>query len=96
MQEYKVKLLHSTDVLDSREIAMQLLNSYEHHLVGQPVVLYYKDANNGKTNVLFAVGKRNHDNTLNGRHSGPEFYDIINVVNTNNYYPKSLHWIDLK
>ncbi len=91
MFEYELQLLRSNATLESRDIAVQLLNSYKYHAIGQPISLSYKDAATNSTKVLFAVGKKNGE----GENCGADYYDIINVENQVKTYSDSLYWGEL-
>lgn len=91
MFEYNLKLLRSKDVLQSREVAIQILNSYKYHCIGQPIVLYYRDEAEAVVKTLFAVGKNNG----NGEGCGADYYDIVNSESSRTIYPQTLYWKDL-
>jgi hypothetical protein len=88
MFEYELQLLRNNNVLENRNVAIQLLNSYKYHAVGQPISLLYTDPNTNTVKTLFAVGKKNGE----GSNCGSDYYDIINVENQVKIYADSLHW----
>lgn len=94
MEEYSLKLLRSSEILENRAAAIDLLNAYNRHAIGQPVMLYYKDTDNS-VKALFAVGKKNYNETTGTDH-GPDFYDIINVSYVYNYYTDACKWRKIK
>lgn len=74
MTEYQLQILRTETVLPSKEAAITLLDTYEHHRIGQPVAVLYKS--NQTTHVLYAIGKKTASSTESSNH-GPEFYEII-------------------
>lgn len=74
MTEYELNILRSEQVLDSLDIAINVLNNFEHHSIGQPISLLYKDIDSDGDEVvklLLAVGKK-----VGGGDSS--YYEIIN------------------
>lgn len=88
MKSYKLKILRNDDPVTSRDAAIEILNNYEDHHVGQPIsIVYLKD---NERNVLFAIGKRDSENEqIDGRNHGEEFYDIIGDYNQIDFVYKS-------
>lgn len=80
MARYNLNLSHNNinEQITYSE-AIDLLNNYQKHKVGQPLVIIYYE--NQKRKMLFAVGKRNYTDPIDGRINGEEFYEIINKNN---------------
>ena len=80
MADYELSILRNTTPVDSREEAIAILDSFEGHMIGQPISILYKDIQ-GKIKVLFAVGKKNvTDIEVGYPICGEDFYDIIGEV----------------
>jgi hypothetical protein len=80
MADYELSILRNTTPVGSREEAIAILDSFEGHMIGQPISILYKD-DKDKINVLFAVGKQNvTDIEVGYPISGEDFYDIIGEV----------------
>lgn len=80
MADYELSILRNTTPVESREEAIAILNAFEGHMIGQPISILYND-DQGKINVLFAVGKKNVTDIEAGYPiSGEDFYDIIGEV----------------
>ena len=76
MTEYQLQILRTESVLPSKQAAILLLDTYEHHKIGQPVSVLYKDGQD--TRVLYAIGKKDPDTLPVGEPKcGSDFYDII-------------------
>jgi hypothetical protein len=57
--------------------AVELLNDYKYHRVGQPIAIIFYDDNNERQ-LMLAIGKRDYTDPINGVNSGEDFYEIIN------------------
>lgn len=77
MAQYKLNISHNDpDKHINYNEAIEMLDNYKFHKVGQPIaVVYYDD--NDKRQLMLAVGKMNY-NDIEGKDHGSEFYEIIN------------------
>jgi hypothetical protein len=57
--------------------AINLLNEYEYHRVGQPIAIVYYDENNERQ-LMLAIGKRDYTDPIGGKSKGEGFYELIN------------------
>lgn len=74
MTEYELNILRSEQVLDSLDIAINVLDNYKHHSLGQPVTLLYKKRDSeGKevVKLVLAIGKKSGG-------GDKTYYEIIN------------------
>lgn len=80
MANYELSILRNTEPIESKEVAISILDSFDNHIIGQPIsLLYYNDSNDLK--VLFAVGKKNAYDTQPGQlNYGRDFYDLIGEI----------------
>ena len=80
MADYELSILRNTVPVESKETAISILDTFDNHIIGQPIsLLYYNDKNDLK--VLFAVGKKNSFDIQPGYNNfGRDFYDIIGEV----------------
>ena len=80
MANYELSILRNTEPIESKELAISVLDSFDNHIIGQPIsLLYYNDSNDLK--VLFAVGKKNAYDTQPGElNYGRDFYDLIGEI----------------
>lgn len=77
MAQYKLNISHNDpDKHINYNEAIEMLNDYKFHKVGQPIAVVYYDDNN-KRQLMLAVGKMNY-NDIEGKDHGSEFYEIIN------------------
>lgn len=78
MAQYKLNISHNdpTKRISYNE-AIDMLNNYKFHKVGQPIAIVYYDDNN-KRQLMLAVGKMNYDDNEGRKQYGPEYYEIIN------------------
>lgn len=88
MFEYQLQFLRTNDPFSSKEEAIQFLNSYKYHLIGQPICVYYTSDATSEVLSLLAVGRKNGEGVFNGK----EYYDIINSTNVQEVRPESLYW----
>ena len=76
MTEYELNILRSNQVLDSLDIAINVLDNYKHHSLGQPIALLYRDSNiaNNTQNIklLLAIGKKEGG-------GDSSYYEVINT-----------------
>lgn len=86
MTEYELNILRSDQVLDSLDIAINVLDSYKHHSLGQPIALLYKSSDSTdrreKIKLVLAIGKKEGG-------GDSSYYEIINtdaVVESNQRY----------
>lgn len=77
MANYTLNILRNKSVYNSKEEAIEALNSFEHHSFGQPVSVLYQSTSGPR--LLFAVGIKNADEEKEIK-SGAGFYEIINDV----------------
>ena len=76
MADYQLNISHNQNYNISKGEAIEILNSYKRHRIGQPIAIAYTE--NGKRELLLAIGKRNYDDPIGDRGFGEEFYEIIN------------------
>ena len=80
MVNYKLKILRNGEPVADYNTAINILNDFEGHYVGQPIAIVYLDEEQNRK-LLLAIGKRDCENDqIAGRNHGPEFYEIINDI----------------
>lgn len=78
MADYQLNISHNNNYNEiDLNGAIDILNNYAKHRIGQPIAIAYTD-DNGERKLLLAIGKRNYVDSIDGRSYGPEFYEIIN------------------
>lgn len=79
MADYELSILRNTEPVDSKNEAIAILDSFDNHMIGQPIsILYHDDESNNELKLLFAVGKKNaYDTPVGEEPFGKDFYDII-------------------
>lgn len=88
MFEYQLQFLRTNDPFSSKEEALQFLNSYKFHLIGQPICIYYISDATSEVMSIFAIGRKNGDGEL----CGSDYYEIINSTDIREVRPQSLYW----
>jgi hypothetical protein len=81
MADYQLNISHNTNSEIDLNGALSILDNYTRHRVGQPIAIVYTE--NKERKILFAIGKRNYNEPLNGNNCGREFYEIINNFQEN-------------
>lgn len=81
MADYQLNISHNTNSEIDLNGALSILDNYTRHRVGQPIAIVYTE--NKERKILFAIGKRNYNEPLNGKNCGREFYEIINNFEEN-------------
>lgn len=80
MANYELSLLRNTEPIESKEFAIQILDNFDNHIIGQPISLLYYNKDN-ELKVLFAVGKKNAYDIQPGQvNYGRDFYDLIGEI----------------
>lgn len=78
MTNYKLKILRNGEPVANYDVAINILNTFEGHYIGQPIAILYFDEEQNRR-VILAMGRRDCETEqIEGRNYGPEFYDIIN------------------
>lgn len=78
MAQYKLNISHNNpDEHINYDEAINMLDSYKYHKIGQPIAIVYYD-DDDRRQLILAVGKINSQDGFEGRDCGPEFYEIIN------------------
>ena len=78
MTNYKLKILRNGEPVANYDVAINILDTFEGHYIGQPIAILYLDEDQNRR-VILAMGKRDCETEqIEGRNYGPEFYDIIN------------------
>ena len=76
MTEYELNILRSNQVLDSLDKAINVLDNYKHHSLGQPIALLYRDSDIasgvGSVKLLLAIGKKEGG-------GDSSYYEVINT-----------------
>lgn len=76
MADYTLNISHNSEACVDLTAAIELLDNYKKHKIGQPIaVTYYSD---NEIKLLLAIGKRDCNQPIDGRNYGKEFYEIIN------------------
>lgn len=79
--KYIFNVLRNEVPVESYDIAINILNSFEKHLIGQPLSILYTN-DEGKTAAVFAIGIKNYTDVATGEPlCGSDFYQIINEQN---------------
>lgn len=86
---YELQVLRNGNPEVNRSAAIQVLDTFEHHLIGQPCsIRYYADESKETVRLLFAVGKRSYIAEPDLYQSDPHNnYEIIN-----DYEDSTLYW----
>lgn len=80
MADYELSILRNTEPIESKELAISVLDSFDNHIIGQPISLLYYN-NDNELKVLFAVGKKNAYDIQPGEvNYGRDFYDLIGEI----------------
>ena len=76
--KYIFNVLRNEKPVDSYDSAINVLNNFDKHLIGQPLSILYND-DNGKIQTVFAIGLKNYTDVADGELTyGKDFYQIIN------------------
>jgi len=78
--DYTFKMLRNDNPVESKAVAISLLNTYPYHLIGQPLAIrYWKDEDHTATDVILAIGIKNYNDVEDNDSPtyGEDFYSII-------------------
>lgn len=76
--KYIFNVLRNEKPVDSYDSAINVLNNFDKHLIGQPLSILYND-DNGNVQTVFAIGLKNYTDVADGELTyGKDFYQIIN------------------
>lgn len=68
---YNEQFMRALEVKDNIEDAISALDTYQYHLIGQPITVRYLE--DGLIKILFAVGVKDSVD----KDYGPEYYSIV-------------------